>query len=162
MSAVGVGAGLCVHVTAAILGLSAILLSSALAYEAVRWAGAAYLVFLGIRSLFSRSSGESTNVSDHTLSNRPINRAFRKGLPEVRILPIMTPILAKVTAIEKRGDQYQVIVQISPRYRGSFNTLAFGEIKLHSGSLKDGRLDLVYYQDPGLNIGDPFPLWTLH
>jgi len=27
----------------------------------------------------------------------------------------MTPILAKVTAIEKRGDQYQVIVQISPK-----------------------------------------------
>ena|SRR5271165_1523861 len=59
--------------------------------------------------------------------------------------------LAKVTAIEKRGDQYQVIVQISPKYRGSFNTLAFGEIKPHSGSLKDGRLDLVYYQNPGLN-----------
>jgi hypothetical protein len=37
---------------------------------------------------------------------------------------IMTAILAKVTAIEKRGDQYQVIVQISPKYRGSFNTLA--------------------------------------
>jgi hypothetical protein len=81
---------------------------------------------------------------------------------KVRILPIMTPILAKVTAIEKQGDQYQVIVQISPKYRGSFNTLAFGEIKPHSGSLKDGRLDLIYCQDPGLNIGDPFPLWTLH
>ena len=74
----------------------------------------------------------------------------------------MTPILAKVTAIEKRGDHYQVIVQISPKYRGSFNTLAFGEIKPHSGSLKEGRLDLVYYQNPGLNIGDPFRLWTLH
>ena len=74
----------------------------------------------------------------------------------------MTPILAKVTAIEKRGDQYQVIVQIGPKYRGSFNTLAFGEIKPQSGSLKDGRLDLVYYQDPGLNMGDPFRLWTLH
>src|SRR5271166_2850644 len=58
---------------------------------------------------------------------------------------IMTAILAKVTAIEKRGDQYQVIVQISPKYRGSFNTLAFGEIKPHSGSLKDGRLDLIYH-----------------
>jgi hypothetical protein len=83
-------------------------------------------------------------------------------LPEVRILPIMTPILAKVTAIEKRGDQYQVIVQISPKYRGSFNTLAFGEIKPHRGSLKDDRLYLIYYQNPGLNIGDPFQLWTLH
>jgi hypothetical protein len=73
----------------------------------------------------------------------------------------MSPIPAKVTAIEKRGLQYQVVVEIVPKYRGSFNTLAFGEIKPHSGSLKDGRLDLVYYQNPGFNVGDPFPLWTL-
>ena len=65
-------------------------------------------------------------------------------------------------AIEKRSDQYQVIVQISTKYRGPFNTLLFGEIKPYSGSLKDGRLDLVYYRDPDLNVGDPFPLWTLH
>ena len=69
---------------------------------------------------------------------------------------------AKVIAVEQRGDQYQVIVQIGAKYRGSFNTLAFGEIKPYIGSLKDGRLDLVYYRDPGLNEGDPFPLWTLH
>jgi hypothetical protein len=74
----------------------------------------------------------------------------------------MTSFPAKVIAIEKRGDQYQVIVQINTKYRGSFNTLAFGAIKPYSGSLKDGRLDLIYYQDPGLAIGDPFPLWTLH
>jgi hypothetical protein len=76
--------------------------------------------------------------------------------------PIMTPISAKVTAIEKRGDQYQVIVQVTPKYRGSFNTFAFGEIKPHSGSFKDGRLDLVYHQNPGLSMGDSFSLWTLH
>jgi hypothetical protein len=74
----------------------------------------------------------------------------------------MSPIHAKVTAIEKRGVQYQVVVEIVPKYRGSFNTLVFGEIKPHSGSIKDGRLNLVYYQNPGLNIGDLFPLWTLH
>jgi hypothetical protein len=75
----------------------------------------------------------------------------------------MTSLPAKVIAIEERGDQYQVIVQISTKYRGSLNTLAFGEIKPYSGSLKlkDGRLDLVYYRDPGLNAGDQFPLWTL-
>jgi hypothetical protein len=43
----------------------------------------------------------------------------------------MTPILAKVTAIEKRGDQYQVIVQIDPKYRGSFNTLALRPAELY-------------------------------
>jgi len=74
----------------------------------------------------------------------------------------MSPIHAKVTAIEKRGVQYQVVVEIVPKYRGSFNTLVFEEIKPHSGSIKDGRLNLVYYQNPGLNIGDLFPLWTLH
>jgi hypothetical protein len=60
----------------------------------------------------------------------------------------MTSLPAQVIAIEKRGDQYQVIVQISTKYRGSFNTLAFGVIKPYSGSLKGGRLDLVYYRDP--------------
>lgn len=74
----------------------------------------------------------------------------------------MTSLAAKVIAIEKQGDQYHVIVQIRTRYRGSFNTLAFGEVKPYSGSLKDGRLDLVYYRDPGVGVGDPFPLWTLH
>ena len=74
----------------------------------------------------------------------------------------MTPVLAKVTAVEKRGDQYQVIVQISRRYRGSFNTLAFGEIKPYRGSLKENRLDLVYHQNPNLKVGDSFSLWTLH
>jgi hypothetical protein len=79
-----------------------------------------------------------------------------------RLVSIMTPLPAKVTAIEKRGAQYRVVVEISPKYRGSFNTLVFGEIKPHSGSLKDGRLNLVYFQNPGLSIGDLFPLWTLH
>ena len=61
----------------------------------------------------------------------------------------MTRLPAQVIAIEKRGDQYQVIIQNSTKYRGSFNTLAFGEIKPYSGSQKDGRLDLIYYRDPG-------------
>jgi hypothetical protein len=70
----------------------------------------------------------------------------------VRYLP------AKVVAIEKRDDQYfQVIIQIGTRYRGSFNTLAFGEINLYTGSLKDNRLDLVYYRDPGLKTVGSIP-----
>jgi hypothetical protein len=74
----------------------------------------------------------------------------------------MTSLPAKVVAIEKRDDHFQVIIQITSKYRGSFNTLAFGEFKPCSGSLKDGRLDLVYYLDPRLRAGDQFPLWTLH
>jgi hypothetical protein len=74
----------------------------------------------------------------------------------------MNSLPAQVIAIENRGDQYQLVVQIRTKYRGSFNTLAFGEIKPYIGSLKAGRLDLVYYRHPGLTVGDQFPLWTLH
>ena len=75
----------------------------------------------------------------------------------------MSSIPAKVVAIEKRDDQFfQMVIQIGSKYRGSFNTLLFGEIKPYTGSLKNGRLDLVYYRNPGLSVGDRFPLWTLH
>jgi hypothetical protein len=74
----------------------------------------------------------------------------------------MTPILAKVLAVDHQGDQYSVIVRIGlAKYRGSFNTLAFGENKPSIGFCHEGRLELVYYKDPGLKAGQPFPLWTV-
>lgn len=56
LSSLGTFVGGFAHVIAAGLGLSAILATSAAAYQAVRWAGAAYLVYLGIRMF--RSAGE--------------------------------------------------------------------------------------------------------
>ncbi|HZC36138.1 MAG TPA: LysE family translocator [Chthoniobacterales bacterium] len=79
MSAVGVGAGLCVHVSAAILGLLAVLIPSALAYEVLRWVGAAYLVYLGVRSLLCRSKIEPTGFATGVSSDRHLDRAFRTG-----------------------------------------------------------------------------------
>jgi threonine/homoserine/homoserine lactone efflux protein len=58
-AALGVGAGCVVHVAAAALGLSALVASSATAFTLLRWAGAAYLVWLGIGLLRSRSAGAS-------------------------------------------------------------------------------------------------------
>ncbi len=53
-SVAGVETGGLVHVAAASLGVSAILASSATAFAAVRYLGAAYLVFMGIRTLRNR------------------------------------------------------------------------------------------------------------
>ena len=49
VSAGGIAVGTLFHVAAATLGLSALLMSSALAFQFVRYLGAAYLVYLGIR-----------------------------------------------------------------------------------------------------------------
>jgi len=52
----GVWTGAFGHVVMAAVGLSAILVASALAFTAIKWIGAAYLVYLGLKSLFSRGS----------------------------------------------------------------------------------------------------------
>jgi threonine/homoserine/homoserine lactone efflux protein len=56
VSAWGVCCGLVVHTALAAVGLSAILAQSALAFSVVKWVGAAYLIYLGVRTLLDRQA----------------------------------------------------------------------------------------------------------
>jgi threonine/homoserine/homoserine lactone efflux protein len=58
-----------IQAAAAALGLSAILLSSALAFDVVKYLGAAYLIYLGLRKLFTPDNGsEKEEVKRESLS----------------------------------------------------------------------------------------------
>lgn len=76
ISALGIGAGSLVHVAAAALGLSALMVAVPLAYDAVRFTGAAYLVWLGVRAWRSRSGGLDLRALEHA----SLGRIFRQGM----------------------------------------------------------------------------------
>jgi threonine/homoserine/homoserine lactone efflux protein len=75
VSDLGIHAATLVHVLAAALGLSALLASSALAFSVVKYAGAAYLIWLGLKKLFGRDEARA----DSPLVRHPYRRLFVDG-----------------------------------------------------------------------------------
>lgn len=71
----GVELGTFVHVLAATAGLSVVLASSAAAFNTVKWLGAAYLVFVGVRTLIQRPAELDVDRPGVTPG-----RAFRQGV----------------------------------------------------------------------------------
>jgi threonine/homoserine/homoserine lactone efflux protein len=87
LSSLGLLLGGLVHVVAAAVGLSTVLMTSAVAFSMVKYAGAAYLIFLGVRILLSRT--ESATVL-HPVST---------GNPNTLIQGIITEALNPKTAL---------------------------------------------------------------
>jgi threonine/homoserine/homoserine lactone efflux protein len=75
VSAAGIATGGTVHILAATVGLSALLVRSATAFEVVKLAGAAYLIYLGVRRLLTRVTDEPT-----PRVRRSPRELFRRGV----------------------------------------------------------------------------------
>ena len=76
VSSLGIATGSLVHVSAAALGLSAAMLAVPLAFDIVRYAGAAYLAWLGFRALAHRSNP----LDVRALAPVPLSRIYTQGI----------------------------------------------------------------------------------
>src|SRR5262245_57822643 len=87
VSSFGVQVGTMLHIAAAALGLSALLLSSATAFNFLRYAGAAYLIYLGVRTLLTKKPVE------------PIRRIHQAGLSRAFYQGVVVNLLNPKTAL---------------------------------------------------------------
>ena len=86
VSVLGLSAGALVHVGAATVGLSAILLTSATTFEIVKALGAAYLIYLGVRTLLAPRATARAEVAPA----RSLSRLFMEGV----VVSVLNPKIA--------------------------------------------------------------------
>jgi threonine/homoserine/homoserine lactone efflux protein len=87
-SAAGIETGTIIHVSAAAVGLSALVASSATAFDAVRYAGAAYLVFMGLREWRRRDSDSDAEAAPPPPA--PLGRAYAEAI----VVQLLNPKVA--------------------------------------------------------------------
>lgn len=82
VAALGIVSGCFVHVFAAALGVSALLATSATAFTVLKWIGAAYLMWMGVKLLFAQGGGSFIVPADAARVHQPadLRRIYRRGL----------------------------------------------------------------------------------
>ncbi len=86
VAAIGCTLGIVPHILAAMLGLSAIMQAGAVVFEMVRWAGVAYLAFIGVSMI--RNAG-ALPLDDENASGDPMGPVVRRGI----LLNVLNPKL---------------------------------------------------------------------
>lgn len=80
VSALGIGAGTLVHTFVTAVGLSAVLLSVPMAFEIIRYAGASYLIYLGLRILTNLREQRAASIATPQSDHANLKSVFRQGV----------------------------------------------------------------------------------
>jgi threonine/homoserine/homoserine lactone efflux protein len=108
ITGLGIAVGDLIHTIAAVLGLSAILMTSAFAFEVVKYLGAAYLVYIGISTLINKTK----KIKKPTVETVNPNVSFRQALLIELLNPKTALFFLAFLPQFVRSDSYPVTIQL--------------------------------------------------
>jgi threonine/homoserine/homoserine lactone efflux protein len=141
VSSLGIQVGTLFHITAAAFGVSALLLSSALAFNIVKYLGAVYLIYLGIKTLLTREKIEAKEK----VEEKSLSRTFYQGI----LVHVLNPKSALFF--------FAFLPQFIDVRRGSMmgQILFLGAIMIVLGTLSDSTYALLAGSIGNLLRGNP-------
>ena len=131
VAALGITAGCFVHILAAAIGVSALMAASATAFTLLKWAGAGYLVFVGMRMLLARAPApgasnamNSVASSAYGTSAKVLKRIFFQGFWTNALNPkVALFFLAFVPQFIAPGAEHQALAFLMLGLLFNFNAL---------------------------------------
>jgi threonine/homoserine/homoserine lactone efflux protein len=90
----GISTGCLVHVFAAAIGLSALLAASSAAFTLIKWAGAAYLCFMGVKMLLSRPQASADDAASESGAMSPRQISIRQVFWQGAMTNVLNPKVA--------------------------------------------------------------------
>ena len=130
MAALGISCGCLVHVFGTAIGLSALLMASSVAFTAIKWAGAAYLCYIGVTMLLSRQRASTDNAAT---ANGPVAPRPALSLRQVFWQGVLTDVLNPKVALFFLAFLPQFVNADAPHKSLAF--IALGTMFISTGTL---------------------------
>jgi threonine/homoserine/homoserine lactone efflux protein len=110
ISALGIGAGCIIHILAAVVGLSALIAKSALAFTIIKYTGACYLVYLGVMAIVnSKRSLAITNDLKNSSGKKIFFQAAITNLLNPKVALFFLAFLPQFVSLEKGNYTFQIM-----------------------------------------------------
>jgi threonine/homoserine/homoserine lactone efflux protein len=110
ISALGIGAGCIIHILAAVVGLSALIAQSAIAFDIIKYIGAAYLIYLGVRSLLMKRRSIQIDQNLKGLSYKKIFwQGFITNVLNPKVALFFLAFLPQFINIYEGNTSYQIL-----------------------------------------------------
>lgn len=110
MTALGIAIGDLIHTIFAGVGLSTILMSSALAFNIIKYLGAAYLIYLGIQSIFEKQKLINIDVKNKEISSSYLKKAVFIEVLNPKTALFFLAFLPQFVSIERGATLLQFLI----------------------------------------------------